>query len=170
MNSMIRFTQTQPGHPGLPLWTPPFGAAASLERIFGHLLVLLSSWDDLINNIARVLLINHHHATITIMTLSGLVALERSIERANRACDLDFHARQQIPLLEGRYGQQYYHQHDHEQGQVRHQANQSVQVQNGSVRLCPNGPGAALRLLKAREPSSSFWNGATNPRFPLQVT
>ena len=113
--------------------------------------------------------------------LSGLVALERSIERANRACDLDFHARQQIPLLEGRYGQQYNHQHDHEhhdhdhdhqheQGQVRHQANQSVQVQNGSVRLRPNGPGAALRLLKAREPSSSFWNGATNPRFPLQVT
>ena len=122
------------------------------------------------------------------MTLSGLVALERSIERANRACDLDFHARQQIPLLEGRHSDQHNHQHDHEQGQdhehdhehnhqhdheqgqVRHQANQSVQVQNGSVRLCPNGPGAALRLLKAREPSSSFWNGATNPRFPLQVT
>jgi len=30
------------------------------------------------------------------------VALERTVERANRACDLDYHARQQITLLEGR--------------------------------------------------------------------
>ena len=28
--------------------------------------------------------------------LAGLVALERTLERANRACDLDFHARQQV--------------------------------------------------------------------------
>ena len=28
--------------------------------------------------------------------LAGLIALERSLERANRACDLDFHARQQV--------------------------------------------------------------------------
>ena len=28
--------------------------------------------------------------------LAGLVALERALERANRACDLDFHARQQV--------------------------------------------------------------------------
>jgi len=28
--------------------------------------------------------------------LAGLVALERTMERANRACDLDFHARQQV--------------------------------------------------------------------------
>jgi len=34
--------------------------------------------------------------------LAALVALERTIERANRACDLDFHARQQVTLLEGR--------------------------------------------------------------------
>jgi hypothetical protein len=34
--------------------------------------------------------------------LAGLVALERTIERANRACDLDFHARQQVTLLESR--------------------------------------------------------------------
>ena len=27
--------------------------------------------------------------------LAGLVALEQAVERANRACDLDFHARQQ---------------------------------------------------------------------------
>ena len=27
---------------------------------------------------------------------AGLVALERAIERANRACDLDFHVRQQV--------------------------------------------------------------------------
>jgi len=33
---------------------------------------------------------------------AGWVALERTIERANRACDLDYHARQQITLLEGR--------------------------------------------------------------------
>merc|ERR1719228_836738 len=33
---------------------------------------------------------------------AGLVALERSIERANWACDYDFNARQQITLLEGR--------------------------------------------------------------------
>ena len=29
--------------------------------------------------------------------LASMVALERTIERANRACDLDFHARQQVP-------------------------------------------------------------------------
>ena len=34
--------------------------------------------------------------------LAGLVALEQALERANRACDLDFHARQQVTLLEGR--------------------------------------------------------------------
>jgi len=34
--------------------------------------------------------------------LGGLVALERTMERANRACDLDFHARQQVTLLESR--------------------------------------------------------------------
>ena len=28
--------------------------------------------------------------------LAGLVALEQAVERANRACDLDFHARQQV--------------------------------------------------------------------------
>ena len=28
--------------------------------------------------------------------LAGLVALEQALERANRACDLDFHARQQV--------------------------------------------------------------------------
>ena len=31
-----------------------------------------------------------------------LAALERALERANRACDLDYWARQQITLLEGR--------------------------------------------------------------------
>merc|ERR1719219_1095796 len=31
-----------------------------------------------------------------------MVALERTIERANRACDLDFHVRQQITILESR--------------------------------------------------------------------
>ena len=30
--------------------------------------------------------------------LAGLIALERSLERANRACDLDYHARQQVRL------------------------------------------------------------------------
>ena len=30
------------------------------------------------------------------------VALERAVERANHACDHDYFARQQIPLLEGR--------------------------------------------------------------------
>merc|ERR1711892_50472 len=34
--------------------------------------------------------------------LGGLVALERTLERANRACVLDFHARQQVTLLESR--------------------------------------------------------------------
>merc|ERR1711935_1171882 len=33
---------------------------------------------------------------------AGMVALERTIERANRACDLDFHIRQQITILESR--------------------------------------------------------------------
>ena len=30
--------------------------------------------------------------------LAGLVALEEALERANRACDLDYHARQQVSL------------------------------------------------------------------------
>ena len=30
--------------------------------------------------------------------LAGLVALEQTLERANRACDLDYHARQQVIL------------------------------------------------------------------------
>ena len=34
--------------------------------------------------------------------LAGLVALEQTLERANRACDLDYHARQQVTLLESR--------------------------------------------------------------------
>merc|ERR1719422_2914845 len=34
--------------------------------------------------------------------LAALIALERSFERANRACDLDKHARQQVTLLESR--------------------------------------------------------------------
>ena len=33
---------------------------------------------------------------------AGWVALERTIERANYACDHDIHGRQQVPLLEGR--------------------------------------------------------------------
>ena len=33
---------------------------------------------------------------------AGLVALERALERANRACDLDYWARQQVTLLESR--------------------------------------------------------------------
>ena len=33
---------------------------------------------------------------------AGLVALEEAIERANRACDLDYHQGQQVTLLEGR--------------------------------------------------------------------
>ena len=43
------------------------------------------------------------------MVFSGMVALERAIERANRACDLDFHARQQITLLEGRYSHPHHY-------------------------------------------------------------
>ena len=31
--------------------------------------------------------------------LAGLVALEQTLERANRACDLDYHARQQVEQL-----------------------------------------------------------------------
>jgi len=33
---------------------------------------------------------------------AALVALEEALERANRACDLDYHQRQQVTLLEGR--------------------------------------------------------------------
>ena len=33
---------------------------------------------------------------------AGLVALERLIERSNRACDLDYRQRQQVRLLESR--------------------------------------------------------------------
>ena len=32
--------------------------------------------------------------------LAGLIALERSLERANRACDLDYHARQQVRIYQ----------------------------------------------------------------------
>ena len=34
--------------------------------------------------------------------LAGLVALEMTLERANRACDLDFHARHQVRLEDER--------------------------------------------------------------------
>ena len=37
-----------------------------------------------------------------LLQLAGLVALERALERANRACDLDKWARQQVTLLESR--------------------------------------------------------------------
>ena len=33
---------------------------------------------------------------------AALVALEQVIDRSNRACDLDYHQRQQVTLLEGR--------------------------------------------------------------------
>ena len=32
--------------------------------------------------------------------MAALIALDLTVERANRACDLDFHARQQVPRRE----------------------------------------------------------------------
>jgi len=42
------------------------------------------------------------HSRADLWAFAGLVALERTIERANWACDYDFNVRQQVTLLEGR--------------------------------------------------------------------
>ena len=48
------------------------------------------------NSSMRVSLYQSGKSRADLWQLAGLVALERTIERANRACDLDFHARQQV--------------------------------------------------------------------------
>ena len=53
---------------------------------------ILHKKDQIINSC--FLLIGKSRADL--WQLAGLVALEQSLERANRACDLDFHARQQV--------------------------------------------------------------------------
>ena len=47
-------------------------------------------------NLSQVSLEQSGKSRSDLWQLAGLVALEQAVERANRACDLDFHARQQV--------------------------------------------------------------------------
>ena len=50
-------------------------------------------------NLSQVSLEQSGKSRSDLWQLAGLVALEQAVERANRACDLDFHARQQVIIL-----------------------------------------------------------------------
>ena len=86
--------------------------------------------------------------------LAALVALERTTERANRACDLDYHARQQV-TTERIALKNVYMGTKHcpgtgdpagEPGEVRDQADQTPQVPGGPAGLPIRGsPGQGLR-------------------------
>merc|ERR1712226_1088145 len=72
------------------------GAAIALEKIYTTL-----DWPFQTPSL-EVSLYQSGKSRADLWQLAGLVALEQSLERANRACDLDFHARQQVTLLESR--------------------------------------------------------------------
>ena len=69
------------------------GAAISLEKIYKSI-----DWPYTtpINPDLTTSLHQSGKSRADLWQLAGLVALERTIERANRACDLDFHVRQQV--------------------------------------------------------------------------
>jgi len=69
---------------------------AKLELIYSTI-----NW-PFVNSSHEVSLQQSGKSRADLWQLAGLVALERTMERANRACDLDYHARQQVTLLESR--------------------------------------------------------------------
>lgn len=75
------------------------GVAVSLEKIYKSIDWPFSSP---INPDITTSLYQSGKSRSDLWQFAGMVALERSIERANRACDLDFHVRQQTTILESR--------------------------------------------------------------------
>ena len=63
---------------------------AKLELIYANI-----DW-PFVNSSLEVSLQQSGKSRADLWQLAGLVALERTMERANRACDLDFNARQQV--------------------------------------------------------------------------
>ena len=68
-------------------------AAVALERIYKTI-----DWPFAapINTDVTISLHQSGKSRADLWQFAGMVALERTIERANRACDLDFHVRQQV--------------------------------------------------------------------------
>ena len=68
-------------------------AAVALERIYKSI-----DWpfSTPVNPNLKRSLYQSGKSRADLWQFAGLVALERTIERANRACDLDFHVRQQV--------------------------------------------------------------------------
>ena len=71
-------------------------AAVALERIYKTI-----DWPFAapINTDVTISLHQSGKSRADLWQFAGMVALERTIERANRACDLDFHVRQQVSTL-----------------------------------------------------------------------
>ena len=69
------------------------GSAVSLEKIYKSI-----DWPFAtpVNPDITTSLYQSGKSRADLWQFAGLVALERMIERANRACDLDFHVRQQV--------------------------------------------------------------------------
>jgi len=72
------------------------GAAIALEKIYTTL-----DWPFQEKSL-QVSLHQSGKSRADLWQLAGLIALELGVERANRACDLDYYARQQVTLLESR--------------------------------------------------------------------
>ena len=74
-----------------------------MDQITAKLELIYSTIDwPFVNSSLEVSLQQSGKSRADLWQLAGLVALERTMERANRACDLDYHARQQVTLLENR--------------------------------------------------------------------
>jgi len=72
------------------------GAAIALEKIYTTL-----DWPFQEKSL-QISLRQSGKSRADLWQLAGLIALELGVERANRACDLDYYARQQVTLLESR--------------------------------------------------------------------
>ena len=74
-----------------------------LDKVAGHLEKIYTTinW-PYVKPTLEVSLHQSGKSRADLWQFAGLVALEVAIERANRACDLDYHQRQQVRLLEGR--------------------------------------------------------------------
>ena len=82
-------------------WAPPNATDnKGLARVVEHLEIIYTKlhW-PLINTNLGVSLYQSGKSRSDLWQLAGLVALEETIERANRACDLDFNERQQVIVI-----------------------------------------------------------------------
>ena len=85
-------------------WTPHNRTNNQLlDKVAGHLEKIYTTinW-PYVKPTLEVSLHQSGKSRADLWQFAGLVALEVAIERANRACDLDYHQRQQVRLLEGR--------------------------------------------------------------------